>query len=465
MEPAQRPQIAIILDDRISREKGQILTRVVNTLRTFAQVQLLSAAATEEETLAKIRERPYKLVLAPWYRYLQWRKLEGHFGLTRVSGPTFAGYFADGVTPEELTEKNEYLRSILLDFTHLQPKEVLLLIRALVEEPKRSGILPLIGNGAPIYQENWFQGQGPGARLDTVLSLPEIAQTDWNLRANGIRLCLTALWSLIYDEGPGKSDMAQGAKAAKAHLQIGVAPHCLAFRLCFAMPNWTPKDVVAAFWPDDANPTSAAQLLLRYTDFIRVHLVHESSNVELVAGFLPSAPADTDFRHMHTIWVDPISPNLITEAADNGKPLPSAPVSTDTRGLTEDEKAKSEAKDRFIFQAAMKIRELKKEVAAKDEQIHELRSGGVGTAKPLPPPDAEALLEAFQHRYFEAKYEIRQLELQIDQAEKKGASPKQLEHIHQKINNLMTREQAWIEKIAGTIELYKEARKARSGGD
>jgi hypothetical protein len=83
----------------------------------------------------------------------------------------------------------------------------------------------------------------------------------------------------------------------------------------------------------------------------------------------------------------------------------------------------------------------------------------VGTAPPLPPPDPESLLEAFQERFFEARLMIRNLELEIVDAERQGASAAQLEQIRQKIAALANRERAWLQKLTATIELYREARR------
>jgi hypothetical protein len=119
----------------------------------------------------------------------------------------------------------------------------------------------------------------------------------------------------------------------------------------------------------------------------------------------------------------------------------------------------TKAKERFVFEAAMKIRELKKELSEKDQQIRELRSGGVGISTPLPPPDAEALLDAFQERYFDARFQIRQFELQILELEKKGANASEMDSLRLKMSALANREQAWIKKIAATVESFREAKR------
>jgi hypothetical protein len=107
--------------------------------------------------------------------------------------------------------------------------------------------------------------------------------------------------------------------------------------------------------------------------------------------------------------------------------------------------------------------ELKQKVLEKEDTIRELRSGGVGTAPPIPPADAEALLEAFQNRYFEAKFQIRQFELEIEALESKKASPQEINTLRLKMEALLNREKAWIKKLLITLEAYKDSVKKSKG--
>lgn len=76
--------------------------------------------------------------------------------------------------------------------------------------------------------------------------------------------------------------------------------------------------------------------------------------------------------------------------------------------------------------------------------------------------DPEELLEAFQKKYFEAKYQIRQFELQILDLQKRGSSPEAIKELQLKMEALLNREKAWIKKLMGTIEIFKEAKKKGS---
>ncbi len=459
--------IAFVVDERLSREKAQIITRHVNAMRQFAQIDVLNGGMTEEQMVKKLEEKEYRLVLVPWYRYLAWSKVEAFYGLTRTTGPTFAGYFSDQVLPYELGDQADHLRAILIDFANLTAAESSNFVYALMQESTRSGVRPLLENDTPVYCETWYQGQGLGLRLDAVVGLPEIAKTDWAKRGNAIRMCMTALWTLVYDEGPGKGELsaAISSKSAKAYFTVAADKSCLTLRLCYSMTSWTPKDALAYFWPDAKRPMSAAQVLLRFADAVRVHTVADTTDVEVVAVLFPSAPSQTSHLNFHTLWVEPIAAHTFIEVPFEGPSskspwlhaLPNVPVSEAKQQQQSAQNQGGQAKDRFIFDAALKIREMKKELSEKDDMIRELRSGGVGTSQPLPPPDGEALLEGFQERYFELKFQIRQLEVQIAQAEQRRATPQELEALRLKINALIQREQAWIKRLAATIEKFRAA--------
>src|SRR5690606_3365329 len=108
-------------DERASRERAHILMRTINLARQFCEVVTLSSATTEVELLDYLKRNEVHLVLVPWYRYLGWSKVEAFYGLTRTSGPTFAGYYSDQILPYELGDQADHYRVILLDLAGLQP--------------------------------------------------------------------------------------------------------------------------------------------------------------------------------------------------------------------------------------------------------------------------------------------------------------------------------------------------------
>jgi hypothetical protein len=467
--------IALVVDERLTRDRRGGLSRVVNSLRQFANVQIIAGETDEEKLLARIQKERFDLVLAPWYNYLKWSKLEAHYGLTRSSGPTVAGYFCEPIDPHELGEITSNLRAMLFDFSETHPHEAGILVKALVDESKRSGIRPLLDPTSMVYCETWYQGQGMGGRTDAVLGLPELALGGWVPRAAAIRVVLGALWSLVYEEGTGKSELSQalsgGKQTARAYMQVGCDNKALVFRLCYSLPSSSAKNALASFWPDSSRPTVASQLLLKFADFIRVHTVADGQEIELTTGFFQSAASEKAHRRLHSFWIEPISASLISEIpfeipGPDSHLLKELPVVFGLRGKPDAGPGNldKDSRDKFVFEAAVKIRELKKQLTERDERIQELRSGGVGTAPPLPPPDAEALIEAFQQKYFEARHQIRQFELTIAEMEVKGATTQEIEALRLKMTALARREEDWIRKLAKTLHSYRNVRKAAAGG-
>jgi hypothetical protein len=504
--------IALVVDERLTRDRRGVLSRVVNSMRQYANVQILGGETREEQIIARLAQEPFGLVLAPWHKYVEWNRLDAHFGMTRSSGPTIAGYFCDPIDPGEIGQPPSALRSMVFDFAETQPHEAALLVRALLEERRRTGIRPLLDPTSNIYYESWFHAQGLGARMDSVLGLPEIGQLGWSHRAPAVRVVLSSLWSLVYEEGTGKSELSEAlnaGKTARGYMQVGCDQKTLAFRLCYSMPGSSAKNALTSFWPNPDRPTAAAQMLLKYADALRVHTIADGQEIELTAVLFQSAAAEKAHRRLHTLWIEPVSPQLVSEMPfeipkpedARSKPLPEiapspAPPSNAAAALSATLAAAAAApiaspappgvapgtanalkaaasgapvpadadpRDRFVFEAAVKIRELKKQVSERDAKIRELRSGGVGTAVPLPPPDAEALIEAFQQKYFDARHQIRQFELQIAAMEEKGATVQQVEELRTKMTALAKREEDWIRKLATTLQNYKAVRKAAGG--
>lgn len=482
--PQQLPSIAVVMDERLSREKRALLSRVVYACRQCAQVELIDGQISEADLVARLQSQVFGLVLVPWYRYLAWKRVEALYGLTRTSGPTFAGYFCDPLEPYEVGGVPDQLRALLLDFSRLNQSEILTLLKAIVQERARAGIRPLLRDGTPIHFESWFQNTSEGARAELVLGLPDVRALTWlEGRRNAVRVALAALWSLIYDEGPGKLEFANALapKAPRAYFQVGADESALLLRLYFSMPSWTPKDALEAFWPDPHRPARASQLLLRAADFTRVHAISGSSEVEVVAGFLPPGATSRPATSLRTLWIEPLAPHLVLEPPfeapspanhlvalpPRGEPLAvlgSGPAPLPRPAAAGDVPTTISAVPTTgapALEAATQLRELKARLAERDRLITELKSGGVGSAAPLPPPDAEAILESFQHHFFETRFRIRQLEAQIGELESRGAPAPEVEALRQRVQQLMVREQGWLRKLATTLEAYREVKRPK----
>lgn len=458
-----------MLDERLSRERINLLSRGVNFLRTFTTVEVLSAKTTEDQLIEKMSTKNFDLVLLPWHKYLEWSRVEGFWGLTRTSGPTTAGYVCEPLSPHQLGESKGHLRAILLDFVNLAPSELILLVKALRHDTLRSGIMPLLDPDAKIYTENWYGARGLGSRIDSAIALPEFQNPIWSKRGNSLRVCLSALWSLVYEEGPGKGEMnSVSTSSPKAYFQVATDKEIAVFRLCYQIPNWTPKNSLEAFWPKLQAPSSPEQLLLNHSDFLRIHTFSKTTEIEITVGFLASAPSDKSIAQIKTLWVEPLEDHLLGEkpytapgpAHPRLRPMPSAISESEIKLRALPQPTAGVELAQFMSATPeSKVIELQTKLREKEELIEELKSGGIGTAPPLAPPDTEDLIEAFQQRYFDARFQIRQLELEIVALETRSATEEEIKNLKLKMEALANRERSWIKTLAETITAYKQVQR------
>lgn len=479
-------KIAFVGDPLLPAEKARRLLQTANQLRTVGQVELLKAAITEDELLHRLDKDCYDLVLLPWHLYLSWSRVEAFFGMARKSGPTTAGYFAEPIAWSEFQKHSEQISQnvhlTLLDFGQLDAREIRKVVQALINEHHRTMLHPLLQNPeTKIYHETW--GGSGGARGynagDGALSLPIFAQEPWKNRINSVRICLTALWSLIYEEGPGKGELNQAVSgsSAKAYFQVGANEQFLGLRLCFQMPAWNPKGAFRAFQPNANEPITPARLLLRFADFVRVHASAETNDVEITLGFFPTAPAAAGTDTLRTLWIEPLAQKLMFEMSAEqpmAQPQTYAPL---RREFTPQEKTPNETPDTGTLteerqnnahrEALGHVSKLRQLLLEREEQIDFMKRGGVGLSTPIAPPDAESLLEAFQERYLSAQDEMNKIQAEIERMSASGEGALgRVAALRKKISDLTKREKQWIRMLADTIALAKQAKKTgKSGGE
>lgn len=473
----KKAAILFVLDERLSRERHHLLMRHVNSLRRLGAVEVLDGSIDEERLIQLIQAHDVKLAFVPWYRYLSWRRLDGHFGPHRTAGPTVAGYFADNMTPADLGPQSDHLRTILFDFTHLHTREIYALVRALFDESLRSGVEPFLKpKTSTIYHESWHFAQGLGFRLDTVTGLIELTRHDWQPRSSAIRMAMSSLWSLVYEEGPGKTELANHteSKLPRAHFEVAVDEGVLLLRLCYPRRSWSPRDAANEFWPDASRPSRSSQVLLRHADFTRVHWYADAGWVEVVAGFFPSAVAEKCYGQLHTLWVEPLTEKLFAEnpALDHTslspiyQPLPAVPQAHSRVTQLE---STIRSKEKMLYEAAARIKELRAQIRDRDDKILEFRRGGVGVAPTQPPPrpstasapqiptiDTQQILAQVQARYQEVQAQLARLEDALARAEERGvASQVQIELIRRRAEVLTERESAFLDHMSRLLAQYK----------
>jgi hypothetical protein len=413
--------IALVTDERLSRERSSMLFRVVAILSTFAKVEIISGALSEEEVLKQIEVKRCGLVLAPWYHYLQWTRIEAFYGLSRMSGPTFAGYHAEPLTPAEISEASLAIRGILVDLGPTASKtEIQRVVRALLVDKWRSGLRPLLDPQTPIYTDNWTNGHTLGKVLDYCFAMPELQGTDWIRRGSSIRLAVMGLWNLVFPDGQATG---LPSSTVRAHFMAGVDRNALCFRLCYSIPTCTPKTALNLFWPKGEHEvsaqgfTAARELIARSCDMLRAHTIAGTQDIEVTIAFFTRTEAEPRLvGNIHHLWIEPISGDTVLEiperATDGVHPFPrptNAGAETAPTPAASDSHSGAElqdAKDRFIVEATQKVRKLQQVLEDREMLLRELRSGGVGVSAPLPPPDADSLIDALWERILECEHRL-----------------------------------------------------------
>jgi len=451
MQGAKPFTIGFVTDPTLSREKTQIALRAVNALRSYADVRYYPGNLSEEDLITRVSKESFDLLLVPWHSYLHTHKLEAHFGLTRMHGPTVVGYFAEDISPFELQEEDHRFRAILVDLNRLTTEESSSVIKSLLRDSTRWGLKPLLQPANFLHYETWNAQVGLGFRIDSVLELNEIASSHWNKRSNTIRILISALWSLIFDNGPGKADRGKmgSEKPPRGYFEVSADSRGLGLRLCYVEPGWKVKDVLHQFWPGALTPSTAGQVLLQYADFLRVHVDPENSEIEVTVMLYPSAPSERAHDSLRTLWIEPLSHltrlERFTESPETQehyhKPL-----------ITNHD---------LIGRAAEKIDLLKKELTEKTGEIQNLKSKGNASENIFIYPaglNGDQLLELFNRRVTESKLKIKSLQSQILLL-RKDRNEDRLEatRLMQEIREHAASQKSWISKISETIENYHKA--------
>lgn len=457
MQGAKPFTIGFVTDPTLSREKTQIALRAVNALRSYADVRYYPGNLTEEDLVQRVSKESFDLLLVPWHNYLRYQKLEAHFGLTRMHGPTVVGYFAEDLSPNELQEEDHNFRAILVDLNRLATEEAATIIKSLLRDSTRWGLKPLLQPANFLHYETWNAQVGLGFRIDSILELNEIASSHWSKRSNTIRILTSALWSLIFDNGPGKADRGKmgSEKPPRGYFEVSADSHGLGLRLCYVEPGWKVKDVLHQFWPGALTPSTAGQILLQYADFVRVHVDPENSEIEVTVMLYPSAPAERANDSLRTLWIEPLSHltrlERFTESPETQehyhKPL-----------ITNHD---------LIGRAAEKIDRLKKEITDKTGEIQNLKSKGNVSENIFIYPaglNGDQLLELFNRRVTESKMKIKSLQSQISMLRKdKNEDRLEATRLMQEIRELAAAQKSWIAKISETVENYQKAQAIQDG--
>ncbi len=455
----------VVLDERLSRDRLQSVLSKLNGLRHECEVVTLRGDLADEKIVEELEKSDFHLVLAPWYRYFDWKRVEAVYGLSRQGGTIVAGYIGEPVRMNELPhERPDRSRMLIFDFVNLGSNEIRRLAHTLLTEKHRVGLRQLLDPGSIIYTDHWNTRQGFGEKTDVILGLPELTSLDWVGRSTEIQIALMSFHNLIFSEhGPGKGNLTEAITGTrtKAFFQMGCDGGCLALRLAFRSVGWKTKDTIQSFWPSEAQVVRAVPLLSRYTDLLRIHVIAETNMIDVVAAFFRSAPSIKQPGELHNIWIEPVADASVIDRPEE-MPSPKVPelrlipiAGSRRAAVVEDDlgNSASAGRDRLLVKASSQIQDLKQAIVDRDDQIRELKSGGVGTPFKPPVPDSDTFFQGFEELFLKTRHMIRQLEMELRVLEERKATEGEIRGLRERLLPLVDQENRWLRQMQAMLDL------------
>lgn len=475
-QPKRLGQVAFVLDDRLSRDHTRILLRVVNLIRSQAQVELISTNS-EDEVLKRLESVPYKMVFAPWYNYVKWKRVDSYFGPRRSSGSVFMGYVAQPTDFSEITTPPDFQRSLIFDFCKLTDQEILYHVVAAGIEESRSGHFslhePVKKNNLKVYVDVWKSDSTLGHRIDSIFKLPELKESPWVKRSLSIQLLLQAFYELIFpvQSAGGLADQISGQKsgqAVKAVLQIGISEAAFTLRLCASRFRITQLDWQKRLFSHISGPSSPEVVIRKNADFFKTLYVPDSTEAELVAALTLSAPQESNPNGIRTLWIDQLAPkfwkeplipdeNILPEIYQMfPRPTNSGTASTPTLGSTNLSPSQLAELKSKMQKTQIQISQLSEEIRIRDVFIQELKTGGVGSVQKFDPPGVIELIDALEDRFKILQFQIADLEQEIGLGK---FSEAELARAKTKLRDLRTLQ---AEALTSLVEMLKGLKGSRA---
>ncbi len=451
-------KVLFLSDERLSRDRAQIVARTINRLRSLCHLEVIQKNGVTEDQIIEhtLKTRP-NLLLLPWHKALQWTKLDGQLGAQRLRAPVIAGYLGEPISVEQLEIPSNRTRMTFIDTHRTGPEEMIPWILSLAHDGLRGGssaIHALVDPPRPVpthWEDRWPAGESAGTFLDRLLAHPDLEPMGWSSRRQQLRSLAIALWTLIHEEGPGAGELSQiqasAAKSEVAKLHLGVSTSLLTLRLVWSLPVWNSRDVLESWWrrPNHLSPDTPA-IVAANCDILRIQHHADASRIELVAGFLPSAPSMSAPQELRTLIIEPLEdrfsgegqgalmPPALQPLAGSQKSNPSAPNRPATDGLSAPHQ---------------EIEALKKLLAERDRTLERMREGGVGenTQPALRAPDLESLIGAVRDRIEDSLLQIRDLHRSLKEAKYRGLKPEEIMKVRTRLRSLQLRHKTWVTEL------------------
>jgi hypothetical protein len=445
--------VMFVTDPKISREKMQMAIRGINALGQISSIQYVPGLIPIEDLAKRLESEKFDVILMPWHLYFKASKIESILGSNRTSGTTFAGYFADPISASEIKNFETKTRAILLDLYNLQPAEVSVIVRSMLDDRFKWGLKSFIKKETPIYFKSWSASRGLGATLDGLFHQADFVNSPvLKHRKNTVRTLVNSLWSLVFDEGPGRNDTLQ-TQTERAYFECAFDAVSTVVRICYRHDGFKPMDAVNQFWIQSKSPCSPSQTLLNTSDFIKIFCDVDTGSIEICCLLLKSELSEKHSFTPRSFWIEPAQRTQLQERFTEND--------FDSEQRHHELQSPFEGREASVSTTPLKT---------STPQSKEDKSSSKPSSSVFVYPshfDGESVVELFKQKLSLSRTKIKNLQKEIltikselrpveDERDEDRALKKKMGELFQEIRDEQFKQKAWVQKANETVNEHLE---------
>ncbi|MBN21550.1 MAG: hypothetical protein CL678_09715 [Bdellovibrionaceae bacterium] len=451
-EVAHKSKILWINDGDLSREQQHALRAMSQTLDKTHKIFFKPEVKNEDEIIKILQSEKFSLTLLPVKLYCEYKRVEGFWGVNRTQGPLVAGYTFQPFNDSQFKFEMHYPRSLFLNFSPDYRQHTLKWIKLLSHEDLKSGLIPMYPKGT-IFHKDIFSSSDIDLFYQSIREKDFWDNDQWKDQDLDIRICLESVKEMIFN----KMNFGQSTSEKRAAIQAVADSESIAFRACFTQNSWkTPKDIIPHLWFSYESKSPALSSLQRYSDWAKIIQIADSKNYEFCFGHYLIKKNRSTQSKIKTLWVDALDGRRVTETYSPEKTNKKYIVIENETLKPKENPNQKKLPDPEIIKT---LNLLKNEVAQQKKLIQELKSGGIGTNFQFSPLTGIDLLDQFEEKLNESRYQYLEL---LNQFKSIQNTPSSLEfkRLEKEIKNHKKEMQNWFEKLSKIVLSFKSLKKA-----